>query len=1219
MSNFPDTIVGIDLGTSNSVVAIFEEDGCKVVPSAEGQLKTPSIVFFQENGEVVVGEVARRQGAIAPERTISSVKRLIGQRLADVEALNLRLPYALTMHDNQLLIDVNGKGYTPSQITAIILTKMKQSAEDYVGHPLSKAVITVPAYFDDLQRQATREAASLAGLEVVRLLNEPTAAAMAYGLGKAGRERIAVFDLGGGTFDLTVLDISENAFEVLTTSGDTHLGGDDIDQALVELLLQTFARQTGLTGYKPDPMGLYRLKEAAEKAKCELSTSRQSTLSLPFLSKSADKPQHLETSLSRSVLEEVAHPFVERCLDICQKAMEDIDLDSRDIDRVLLVGGATRMPLVQEMVEEFFGKPCFKGINPDEVVAIGAACQAGVLSGKLKEVILLEVTPHTLGVEVEGGRFVRIIEKNSTIPAKQSRLFTTIEDDQDLVMVNVLQGESDRADENLSLGRFSLSGVAGGKAGSARVQITFSINSDGMVEVSAEDVATQVSRTVKLLVTGEEGSPIRRSRVSGNRDGAGARRRGKGGRSGRAKQESTGSGSQPIQLSRSREDFRRVRLGQGSPPSQIPESSGGIQLDGGFDPVRFSPTDAVPEPSTKVPSPPPVAFWPGGGPIVGQPADDVGETGSGPRAAISAAGSPDLAAFLPDQDLGSPSKFHGSPDVEIGRAGRRTVPLNPTARRALELIASGDHGESANEVYAAAADSLLAHCLDHLEDQVTGASTAKILIRLGNQGAARRLLQGLGESPSCDAAALSDLYELFLQKFPKDNEASYGLASSLANAGRTGEVIERLENQTAEEDLSPAQIETLMQLYRTKLASDADDHSTQFKLIKLLIRTSKVDEAINLLQRLVTTESYRIRALKILGLCFWRKGLHYLAWQKLQQLPVNDEIRDILYRLSQDMEDTDQVLNAKVVLQHLVQHSPEYKDVVDRLKRVEQLIRIEAGKPEAILTPSIFMTMKDSRFIILEEINRGSMGIVYRAKDKVLDEIVSLKILNDYMTADETAVERFKREARAAKRLAHPNIVRIHDMFEYADKKILSMEYIEGRDLKKLLLERKTLTDQEVARIGRDVAEALAYAHGLGVVHRDIKPANIMITSDNRVKVTDFGIAKMLGGNDVTSSGSQIIGTPLYMSPEQIRGQDIDARIDIYSLGATLYEACCGHPPFVEGNIEYHHLHTVPQPLPESVSPLLSSAIMKCLEKDPAKRWADTASLSQALRQVVEA
>jgi serine/threonine-protein kinase len=388
----------------------------------------------------------------------------------------------------------------------------------------------------------------------------------------------------------------------------------------------------------------------------------------------------------------------------------------------------------------------------------------------------------------------------------------------------------------------------------------------------------------------------------------------------------------------------------------------------------------------------------------------------------------------------------------------------------------------------------------------------------------------------------------------------------------------------------------------------------QFKLVKLLLRSKNTDEAMDILQRLCEVDEFRERALKVLGFCFWQKGMHYLAWQKFQHLPGTDEMKDILYRLSNDMADTDQLLNAKYVLQHLCDLDPGYRDVQQRLAKVVQQIEQTSQHLERTRDLPALLVLNDSRFVIIEEINRGSMGTVYRAKDKVLDEIVALKILNEYLTTDPSAVERFKREARAAKKLSHPNIVRIHDMYEYGSKKILSMEYIVGEDLKRLLKKRVTIEPQEVIRIAQRICDALGYAHGQNIIHRDIKPANIMITEANGVKVTDFGIAKLLHATrDVTRTGSQIVGTPLYMSPEQVSGERVDARSDIYSLGVMMYEMACGRPPFIEGNIEYHHLHSEVPPPPDTVPEHLAKVIMHCLEKDAARRYQSTEELSAAL------
>ena len=404
-----DYIIGIDLGTTNSVVAILEGESPKVIANSEGSTRTPSVVSFLPGGDYIAGDVARRQGAVNPARTVYSIKRLMGRTPHDIEAMGIHTPNQLaSTADAQLVVKIDDQGYTPAQISAFILEKLKQAAEDYLGEDVAKAIITVPAYFDDLQRQATREAGKLAGLEVLRLVNEPTAAAMAYGLGKDRSERVAVYDFGGGTFDLTILDISEGTFEVLTSQGDTHLGGDDLDAMLVDYLLHKFQETSGVD-FEPDDMAIRRLTEAAEKAKCELSMARQTLVHLPFLAQVDGTPLHLDLPLRRSDFEDLVEPLLQRTIECCRAALMDCDLKPQDIDKVILVGGSTRIPLLQDLVEEFFGVVPFKGINPDEIVALGAATQAGVLAGKLKEVILLDVTPHTLGVEVADNRMTRVI------------------------------------------------------------------------------------------------------------------------------------------------------------------------------------------------------------------------------------------------------------------------------------------------------------------------------------------------------------------------------------------------------------------------------------------------------------------------------------------------------------------------------------------------------------------------------------------------------------------------------------------------------------------------------------------------------------------------------------------------------------------------------------------------------------------------------------------
>lgn len=1153
-----DYIIGIDLGTTNSVVAILEGETPKVITNSEGSTRTPSVVSFLADGDITVGDVARRQGAVNPSRTVYSIKRLMGRTPQDIEALNIYVPYDLeSTPEAQLVVSIDGTHYTPSQISSYVLKKLKQAAEDHLGETVSRAIVTVPAYFDDLQRKATREAGRLAGLDILRLVNEPTAAAMAYGLGKDRKERVAIYDFGGGTFDLTILDISEGTFEVLTSQGDTTLGGDDIDILLVQFLLDRFKESSGID-FQPDDMAFRRLTEAAEKAKCELSMASQALVHLPFLAQVDGTPLHLDTTVKREEFEDLIEHLVDRSLECCRAALADCDMKATEIDKVILVGGTTRIPLLQDMVEELFGVVPFKGINPDEIVALGAATQAGVMAGKLKEVILLDVTPHTLGVEVTDNRMTRVIEKNTTIPAKVGRLFTTTEDGQEMVTINVLQGESEKASENRPLGKFTLTSIAPGKAGAARVQVAFQINADGMVEVVAEDMATRKQQSLTLTLGGEADTvQAARERATG---AASARRRRRRPRSG--EQKPSDNQSMPISI---------------QPPSRSPrDQTGARQLR-----AKDSSVTSIATPAS-------------------QPVQQSVPAAPSPPVATSA------PVAIPDQ----------APETPVTVAAVDTsVPteLSQLALKALSLVGDKAASASSYEIYLKSYSELQEYARHNPADFTVAEGAARILMTLGECDGARAMLKLMGESPALDSGRLAQLNREFAFKFPIDEKSTQPITSPAGTKEGVDTAIRSLEQRVTDDTGTNEDIESLIQLYRRRLAH-GDDPATQYKLVQLLVRLSRVDEAINLLQRLVQHESYRGHSLKILGLCFWQKGLHYLAWQKFQQLPPSVEIKDILYRLAADMEDTDQLLNAKVVFQHLVNSDPEFRDGAERLKKIEGIIRMEAGNREANLTPSIFLTLKDSRFVVLEEVNRGSMGIVYRARDKVLEEIVALKILNDYMTTDPSAVERFKREARAAKRLSHPHIVRIHDMFEYGNKKILSMEFIEGVDLKTVLAERKSLPLYEIAGIAKPVCEALEYAHQQSIVHRDIKPANIMITNNNQVKVTDFGIAKMLlAGRDSTQSGSQIIGTPLYMSPEQIMGDDIDARTDIYSFGATLYELATGGPPFLDGNIEYHHLHTPPPAMADTIPPALQQIIFKCLEKKPADRYQAISQVGDAL------
>ena len=493
-------IIGIDLGTTNSCVAVIEGGEPLVLPNSEGSRTTPSMVGFTEGDERFVGQQAKRQAIVNPERTVYDVKRLIGQKYNSKQVAHYRryLPFNIIEHTNgDAWVEVNQQTYSPQEISSLILRKMKQTAEDYFGEEITEAVITVPAYFNDAQRQATKDAGTIAGLTVRRIINEPTAAALAYGYNKDRDSNIIVFDLGGGTFDVSVVQLRDGVFEVAATSGDNNLGGEDFDRAILDFLLSRFKKETGID-VSNDKMALQRLKEAAENAKCELSTLTETNINLPFLAVDDAGPRHLSLSLSRSQLNDLVYDLVERLEAPCLIALEDAGINRSTLDDILLVGGMTRMPLVQEKVEEIFGKRPSKGVNPDEVVAIGAAIQSGILGGEVREVILLDVTPMSLGIRVAGDRFSPIIPKNRSIPTRLARTFTTTEDNQEVVTIDVLQGEADRASDNKLLGMFHLTGIEPAPKGSARIEVSFEIDTDGIVQVSAADQKSGKEHTIKV-------------------------------------------------------------------------------------------------------------------------------------------------------------------------------------------------------------------------------------------------------------------------------------------------------------------------------------------------------------------------------------------------------------------------------------------------------------------------------------------------------------------------------------------------------------------------------------------------------------------------------------------------------------------------------------------------------------------------------------------------
>jgi molecular chaperone DnaK len=493
-------IIGIDLGTTNSCVAVVENGEPVVIPNSEGARTTPSVVAFTKTGERLVGAAAKRQAITNPKRTVYSIKRFMGRRYEEVTEEMKRVPYDVVSDGGQAKVKIDDKPYSPPEISAMILQKMRQTAEDYLGEKITKAVITVPAYFNDTQRQATKDAGDIAGLEVLRIINEPTAASLAYGLDKKKDEVVAVYDLGGGTFDISILDLGQGVFEVKSTNGDTHLGGDDWDVRLMDYLADEFKKTEGID-LRKDPMALQRLREAAEKAKIELSGATQTQVNLPFITATAEGPKHLDMNITRAKFQELTEDLAQRSIEPCRKALSDAGLKASDINEIIMVGGATRMPRIVDLVREFFGKEPHRGVNPDEVVAVGAAIQGGILAGDVKDVLLLDVTPLSLGIETLGGVMTKLIDSNTTIPTRRTETFSTASDSQPSVEIHVLQGERPMAVDNKTIGRFTLDGLPPAPRGIPQIEVTFDIDANGILQVSAKDKATNREQSIKITAS----------------------------------------------------------------------------------------------------------------------------------------------------------------------------------------------------------------------------------------------------------------------------------------------------------------------------------------------------------------------------------------------------------------------------------------------------------------------------------------------------------------------------------------------------------------------------------------------------------------------------------------------------------------------------------------------------------------------------------------------
>ena len=1163
--NIDKKIIGIDFGTTNSLAAYLEGEKAIIIPNQEGQSKTPSIVAFTEDDTVLVGEIARRQRAANSEATISSVKRIMGRDLYDIEEREEKLSFRIGEHDGRLIIKVHEKEYTPEEIGSFIFQKLRGAAENYLGDEARYAVITVPAYFDDLQRNSVAVASQAAGLEVIRLINEPTAAAMAYGMGKKTAETIAVYDFGGGTFDISILQVEENAFEVLSSYGDTYLGGDNLDNDLAHVLAEDFYSKYNIA-IAEEPSIFARLQEAAEIAKCELSNREFTIVSLPFIMQAKSGPIHFERKIQRSEIENIIQPYISRTLECCEHALSDAALTQKDITCIILVGGSSRIPLVRRSVAEFFGKQPIMGLNPDEIVAMGAAIQGGVLEGRLQEVVLLDLTPHSLGIETKNGAYSKIIFKNSTIPIKTSKMFTTTTDEQSFVNIHVLQGESQNAAENRSLGKFSLTDIPPAPAGVPRIRVSFFINADGILDVSAEEISSGIEKKLTLihsLIDMEQRQERRLARAS-YIDHRTPRR---GYVSYLASKNEAQEAEHPREELVEKDQKEDVYSESRPEQSEVASSCENERQKSAY------------------------AFL------------DADETVIDLFLQINVGNEVEKETRTPTVDPEQLLRPDG------GSLEKYEISFSENLHEAVNRIGKGDVSSTAMFLYQEAIEELLGL----IEQYPRASNLYYILIKLylltGSLKKVDEILEKISEEQLIPHNKIGQLYDTVVRTFPSSTEARKQRVRFNLGKGDYDKAIIDLE-AIVQKDEGQEWLFKLALAYENVL-SKSDNPTIRFRLIKTYFKMHELDKSISLLQDLLENERYRNRALKILGLCLWQKKMLVQAWQKFKLLPMDEEISKLIYRLAKEMEEAEQLNAASKAYQRIHEFDPTYRDVDVRLKKISYRLTLldkDAG--------SSLYDLKEPRFALIEEINRGSMGVIYKARDVVLDEIVALKVLNEFLLSDEGAVKRFKREAKAAKRLAHPNIVRIHDFYEAGNKKFISMEFIEGIDLRRALSQEGRIPEEIIIHYLRQILDAIEYAHNIGVVHRDIKPANIMITRTDFVKITDFGIAKIINVDEMTKAGTAIIGTPLYMAPEQILGAKIEPRTDIYSLGILLYEMVAGYPPFSKGNVEYHHVHTTPPELPDYVSDTMREVIMTCIKKKPEERFLSIRAIKEKLNLI---